>query len=37
MVRCGAVAGLLALVSSVEAIQRHPLPISELAKQVCEK
>ncbi|KAI1474070.1 peptidase S28 [Daldinia eschscholtzii] len=34
MVRCGAVAGLLALVSSVEAIQRHPLPISELAKQV---
>ncbi|KAI1463360.1 peptidase S28 [Daldinia caldariorum] len=35
MVRCGAVvSGLLALVSSVEAIQRHPLPISELAKQV---
>ncbi|KAI5865307.1 peptidase S28 [Durotheca rogersii] len=34
MVRYSTAAGLLALVSSAGAIQRHPLPISELAKQV---
>ncbi|KAI1371380.1 peptidase S28 [Hypoxylon crocopeplum] len=34
MVRYGAVAGLIALVSVAQAIQKHPLPISELAKQI---
>ncbi|KAI4864580.1 peptidase S28 [Hypoxylon rubiginosum] len=34
MVRYGAVASLLALMSSAQAIQKHPLPISELAKQI---
>ncbi|KAI2603632.1 peptidase S28 [Hypoxylon sp. NC1633] len=34
MVRCGAVAGLLTLISAAEAIQRQPLPVSELAKQI---
>ncbi|KAI1764640.1 peptidase S28 [Hypoxylon sp. FL1150] len=34
MVQYGVVVSLLALVSSAQAIPRHPLPISELAKQV---
>ncbi|KAI0159956.1 peptidase S28 [Hypoxylon sp. FL1284] len=34
MVRYGAVAGLLALIASAQAIQKHPLPISELKKQI---
>lgn len=34
MVQYGVVASLLALVSSAQAIMKHPLPISELAKQI---
>lgn len=34
MVRYGIATGLLALVSTAQAIQRHPLPISELKKQI---
>ncbi|OTA67061.1 peptidase S28 [Hypoxylon sp. EC38] len=37
MVRYGAVAGLLALVSTAQAIMKHPLPISELAKQITSR
>ncbi|KAI1097323.1 peptidase S28 [Jackrogersella minutella] len=33
MVRYGVVAGLMALVSVAQAIRKHPLPVSELARQ----
>ncbi|KAI0884205.1 peptidase S28 [Annulohypoxylon maeteangense] len=37
MVRYGIITGLLSLISAVQAIQKHPLPISELKKQIQTK